>query len=81
MKDSAFAEPLVIYQERYSDYFRVHCDVELAETEQERAALRALTQLAARPVDDALLESALQELVPPFPLKIQIQTHTRCNAA
>ena len=45
MKDGAFAEPLVIYQERYSDYFRVHCDVELAETEQEREAIEPMRML------------------------------------
>lgn len=49
--------------------------------EQEQAALRSLTQLAEQPASDAALESALLRLVPPFPLKIQIQTHTRCNAA
>src|SRR5579863_2091107 len=30
MKDSAFAEPLLLYQERYTDHFRVYCDVSLA---------------------------------------------------
>ncbi len=45
MKDGAFAEPLLLYQERYTDYFRVHCDVELAETEQERQAVDSMRML------------------------------------
>ena len=49
--------------------------------DEERAALTSLAQLAAEPTSDAALETALERLVPPFPLKIQIQTQTRCNAA
>ena len=39
MRDAAFEEPMQLYQEWYSDYFRVFCDVELAETEAEKQAL------------------------------------------
>src|SRR5262249_36750595 len=39
MKDGVFVEPLHLYQERYTDYFRVFCDVELAETDAERHAV------------------------------------------
>lgn len=39
MRDAAFEEPMQLYQEWYSDYFRVFCDVELAETEEEKEAL------------------------------------------
>jgi hypothetical protein len=50
--------------------------------DRERAALAALGALAGRAgASDAELEAELADLVPPFPLKIQIQTHTRCNAA
>jgi hypothetical protein len=45
MKDSAFAEPLLLYQERYTDYFRVFCDVELADTEAEKQAVEPMRQL------------------------------------
>ena len=48
MKDGAFAEPLHLYQERYTDYFRVFCDVELADTQaekQEVAPMRLLQPL------------------------------------
>jgi hypothetical protein len=38
MKDGAFSEPLHLYQERYRDYFRIFCDVELAGTEEEKQA-------------------------------------------
>ncbi len=49
--------------------------------ETERAALASLAGTAQRAADPAALEAALARWVPPFPLKIQIQTHTRCNAA
>ena len=49
--------------------------------DQERTALASLAQIARQPLSDAALERELARLVPPFPLKIQIQTHTRCNAA
>lgn len=45
MRDAAFDEPMQLYQEWYSDYFRVFCDVELAETEDEREALAPVEAL------------------------------------
>jgi len=45
MKDGVFAEPLLLYQERYADYFRVFCDVELAETEAQQQALEPMRAL------------------------------------
>lgn len=45
MKDSAFAEPLHLYQERYTDYFRVFCDVELADTDEEKRTVEPLKAL------------------------------------
>jgi hypothetical protein len=33
MRDAAFEEPMQLYLEWYADYFRVFCDVALAETE------------------------------------------------
>src|SRR5882762_822585 len=38
MQDAAFDEPLRLYEQRYSEYFRTFCDVALAETEEERLA-------------------------------------------
>ncbi len=45
MKDGVFAEPLHLYEERYTDYFRVHCDVELADTEEERRTVEPMRML------------------------------------
>lgn len=45
MRDAAFEEPMQLYQEWYSDYFRVFCDVELAETEDEKSALAPVEAL------------------------------------
>jgi hypothetical protein len=45
MRDAAFEEPMQLYQEWYSDYFRVFCDVELAETEDEKQALAPVEAL------------------------------------
>jgi len=45
MRDAAFDEPIQLYQEWYSDYFRVFCDVALAETEEEKLALGAVEAL------------------------------------
>lgn len=59
MKDGVFAEPLLLYEERYSDYFRVFCDVALADTEQEKAAvepMRALQPLLKHQLAEARRE-------------------------
>jgi hypothetical protein len=45
MRDAAFEEPMQLYAEWYADYFRLFCDVELAETEDERLALAAVEAL------------------------------------
>jgi len=59
MKDGVFAEPLQLYEQRYTDYFRVFCDVELAETDQEKRALepmRALQPLLKKQLVEARRE-------------------------
>jgi hypothetical protein len=61
MKDSAFAEPLLLYQERYTDFFRVHCDVELAESESEKQAVASLRLL--QPLLKMQLAEARQEIL------------------
>lgn len=45
MRDAAFQEPMQLYQEWYADYFRVFCDVALADTEEERLALAPIEAL------------------------------------
>jgi hypothetical protein len=45
MRDAAFEEPMMLYQEWYADYFRVFCDVALAETEAEKLALAPVDAL------------------------------------
>jgi hypothetical protein len=45
MQDAAFDEPLQLYEEWYTEYFRAYCDTELAETEVEKAALVTLESL------------------------------------
>jgi hypothetical protein len=61
MKDDAFAEPLLLYQERYTDYFRVHCDVELAETENEQQAVESMRML--QPLLKLQLTEARREIL------------------
>jgi hypothetical protein len=45
MRDAAFDEPMQLYSEWYADYFRVFCDVALAETEEEKLELSPLEAL------------------------------------
>jgi hypothetical protein len=45
MKDGAFAAPLQLYQERYTDFFRVFCDVALAVTPREKRAVESMRVL------------------------------------
>ena len=45
MRDAAFDEPLQMYEERYSEYFRAFCDAELAETEEEKQAIAPMDAL------------------------------------
>ena len=61
MKDSVFAEPLLLYQERYSDYFRVFCDVELAETDAEKQAVEPMRML--QPLLKLQLAEARSEII------------------
>ena len=61
MKDSAFAEPLLLYQERYTDFFRVHCDVELAESQSEKQAVASMRLL--QPLLKKQLTEARQEIL------------------
>jgi hypothetical protein len=62
MRDAAFQEPMQLYQEWYADYFRVFCDVALAETEDEKLALapvealKPLLKHRLRQARDAILE-------------------------
>lgn len=41
MRDPALDAPLRLYEEWYRDYFQAYCDLELAETEEEKAACLA----------------------------------------
>ena len=61
MKDGAFAEPLHLYQERYTDYFRVHCDVGLAQTEQEKQQVASMRML--QPLLKLQLAEARREIL------------------
>jgi hypothetical protein len=45
MRDAAYEEPMQLYAEWYADYFRVFCDVALAETEEEKLALAPVESL------------------------------------
>ena len=45
MGDAALAEPLQLYEQWYTEYFRIFCDVGLAETEAERQAAAPLEAL------------------------------------
>jgi len=62
MRDAAFQEPMQLYQEWYADYFRVFCDVALAQTEEEKLALapvealKPLLKHRLRQARDAILE-------------------------
>jgi sugar diacid utilization regulator len=61
IKDGVFAEPLHLYEERYADYFRVHCDVELAETDEEKQAVEPMRML--QPLLKHQLAEARQEIL------------------
>ena len=45
MRDPALDEPLALYEEWYTEYFSAFCDVELAETEEEKQACIAQESL------------------------------------
>jgi len=48
MHDPALDAPLALYEEWYAEYFRAFCDIELADTEEEKQA--ALAQEALKPL-------------------------------
>jgi len=48
MHDPALDEPLSLYEEWYAEYFQAFCDVELAETEEEKQA--CLSQESLKPL-------------------------------
>lgn len=62
MRDAAFEEPMQLYAAWYADYFRVFCDVALAETAEEKLALapaealKPLLKYRLREARDAILE-------------------------
>lgn len=61
MKDGVFTEPLRLYQERYTDYFRVFCDVELADTQAEKEAVEPMRML--QPLLKAQLAEAREHIL------------------
>jgi hypothetical protein len=61
MHDSAVADPLALYEERYRQYFRAFCDGELAETENEKILAESLDSL--RPLLKYQLAEARQHIL------------------
>ena len=61
MQDPAFDEPLQLYQEWYSEYFRIFCDSTLAETAEEQAQIESLDAL--RPLLKHQLTQARQAIL------------------
>ncbi len=61
MRDPAFDEPLQLYQEWYSEYFRVFCDCALAESPQEKSEVESLEAL--KPLLKSQLNLARQSIV------------------
>lgn len=61
MQDPAFDEPLQLYQEWYTEYFRIFCDSTLAETAEERAEIESLDEL--RPLLKHQLTHARQTIL------------------
>ena len=61
MHDAAFAEPLQLYEQFYSEYFRAYCDVELADSEQERLEIQPVEAL--RPLLKYRLGEARQAIL------------------
>lgn len=45
MEDAAFEEPMQLYEEWYTEYFRAYCDTELADNDIEKEALATLESL------------------------------------
>jgi hypothetical protein len=61
MHDEAMLEPLQLYEQRFSEYFRAFCDGELAETEEERSLAEPLDVL--RPLLKYQLTEARQAIL------------------
>jgi hypothetical protein len=61
MHDTALVEPLLLYEERFAEYFRAFCDGELAETEEERLAIESVDTL--RPLLKYQLTEARQAIL------------------
>jgi hypothetical protein len=61
MHDDAMQAPLQLYEEWYTDYFRVFCDTALAETPQEKESAEAL--LALQPYLKNRLNEARREII------------------
>jgi len=61
MHDSALADPLSLYEERYRQYFRAFCDGELAESEDEKILAESLDSL--RPLLKYQLGEARQHIL------------------
>jgi hypothetical protein len=66
MNDAAFDEPLQLYEQWYSEYFRTYCDFELAETEDEIRAAAPLDAL--KPLLKYRLSEARQAILAMPPL-------------
>lgn len=61
MHDDAIVEPLALYEERFGEYFRAFCALELAETEEEQRAASPLDAL--RPLLKFQLAEARQAIL------------------
>jgi hypothetical protein len=61
MQDAAFDEPLRMYEQWYSEYFRAFCDAALAQTEEEKQAIAAMDAL--RPLLKFQLAEARQAIL------------------
>ena len=61
MHDGAMQEPLQLYEEWYTDYFRVFCDTSLAETPEEKMSATPL--LALQPLLKHRLNEARQAIL------------------
>jgi hypothetical protein len=77
MKDTAFAEPVQLYQERYTDYFRVYCDVALASTEEQLRTVEPMRLL--QPLLKLQLAEARREILsmPYQPAKVWREVEIR----
>jgi hypothetical protein len=61
MHDEALGEPLQLYEQRFQEYFRSFCDLELADTEEERRLAEPLDAL--RPLLKYQLTEARQAIL------------------